>query len=358
MDQPGSSSSSGIVIKQEVMLEDDEQPSELDHYSYRSDDEHESCEPPLSAVESLDSEETMDANSPLDREDGDDFEGSQTFVPVLKKKLAAYTSKMNLNDPWHCTMCSHMYKNEKAMIVHIEEHVQNLESSLANNCCCLTCLLSFPSKKELEKHRKTHHRPNVITKKRPIIKPFRCTVISFKEGRMSAVSGNVLWRTREESPDLDGSDTQSIPEDLPPAKQLDEEESGREPDIEQDLPCFAVMKTNAPALAIVKEEVIIEDTEFEEDVCMDPMESSCNAIIKQELIIDDDLELHDYEHLLQEFYYDQPADENQSDTVGDASEFQVEVEVPVPEEAEAVPWPVEEPSGRDHGRLHGDSDAS
>ncbi|XP_038110325.1 zinc finger protein 709 [Culex quinquefasciatus] len=84
---------------------------------------------------------------------------------------------------------------------------------------------------------------------------------------------------------------------------------------------------------------------------MDPMESSCNAIIKQELIIDDDLELHDYEHLLQEFYYDQPADENQSDTVGDASEFQVEVEVPVPEEAEAVPWPVEEPSGRDHGRL-------
>ncbi|KAL9692174.1 hypothetical protein quinque_005477 [Culex quinquefasciatus] len=84
---------------------------------------------------------------------------------------------------------------------------------------------------------------------------------------------------------------------------------------------------------------------------MDPMESSCTAIIKQELIIDDDLELHDYEHLLQEFYYDQPADENQSDTVGDASEFQVEVEVPVPEEAEAVPWPVEEPSGRDHGRL-------
>lgn len=84
---------------------------------------------------------------------------------------------------------------------------------------------------------------------------------------------------------------------------------------------------------------------------MDPMESSCTAIIKQELIIDDDLELHDYEHLLQEFYYDQPADENQSDTVGDASEFQVEVEDPVPEEAEAVPWPVEEPSGRDHGRL-------
>lgn len=342
MDQPGSSSSSGIVIKQEVMLEDDEQPSELDHYSYRSDDEHESCEPPLSAVESLDSEETMDANSPLDREDGDDFEGSQTFVPVLKKKLAAYTSKMNPNDPWHCTMCSHMYKNEKAMIVHIEEHVQNLESSLANNCCCLTCLLSFPSKKELEKHRKTHHRPNAITKKRPIIKPFRCKICrekfswsnalrehcrnvhdlyqvvgtpdcpecgkvcakttvytahvvkhdafklcqyfcdacrmpllkgdverhrhKHKEGRMSAVNGNVLWRTREESPDLDGSDTQSIPEDLPPTKQLDEEESGREPDIEQDLPCFAVMKTNAPALAIVKEEVIIEDTEFEEDV--------------------------------------------------------------------------------------------
>uniref|UniRef100_A0A8D7ZUF3 Zinc finger protein 521 n=1 Tax=Culex pipiens TaxID=7175 RepID=A0A8D7ZUF3_CULPI len=84
---------------------------------------------------------------------------------------------------------------------------------------------------------------------------------------------------------------------------------------------------------------------------MDPMESSCNAIIKQELIIDDDLELHDYEHLLQEFYYDQPADENQSGTADGASEFQDEIDVPDPEEAEAVPRPVEEPSGRDHGRL-------
>lgn len=79
---------------------------------------------------------------------------------------------------------------------------------------------------------------------------------------MSAVKRNVLWRTREDSPDLDGSDTQSIPEDSTPTEQ----QRAEEPDIEQDLPSFAVMKTNGPALAIVKEEVIIDDTEFDEEV--------------------------------------------------------------------------------------------
>uniref|UniRef100_A0A1Q3EXC1 C2H2-type domain-containing protein n=1 Tax=Culex tarsalis TaxID=7177 RepID=A0A1Q3EXC1_CULTA len=47
---------------------------------------------------------------------------------------------------------------------------------------------------------------------------------------------------------------------------------------------------------------------------MDPRALNFSPIVKQELIVDD-LELHDYEHLLQEFYYDEPdPDENQNNT--------------------------------------------
>lgn len=136
MDQEGTSWNSDIVVKQEVIIDNEEHPSDLEYYSYLSDNERQVCEPQQPTVDSLDSEETLDADSPIGQEHEYSSESSQSFASAFRKKLAAYSSKLDPNDPWHCTMCSHKCKTEKSMIMHIDRHVKNLESGF----CCLICL--------------------------------------------------------------------------------------------------------------------------------------------------------------------------------------------------------------------------
>lgn len=345
------SSSAHSFVKAELILDDDDdQSSNLEYYSYRSEEEQDSFEPLqllADPEEMLDSEETLDADSPAAYPDEgntttDSFDGE----PGLKRKLAAYSSKIIPGDPWHCTMCPQKYKSELAMKSHLDGHIRMLQGSYS----CSTCLMAFPTETEYVNHNqrihpsslprkdsrdnkkykcdacrknfkslyllKQHHgnvhgpkktqplgssgcpecgkicsKTTIYTNHLKIHKQFnKCRIFCdkcrmpllkgdverhrhrHKGGRMSSLNGNILWVTREESPDLDGSDTQSIPEELEPTEDFQQEQQQqvddgegsiqRDPDdIEIDLPRYAVMKTNGPPTAIIKEEVILDDTE-------------------------------------------------------------------------------------------------
>lgn len=365
------SSSANSVVKQELILDDDEeaQNSNLDYYSYRSDEEQDPIEPHAFLEQTMDSEETLDADSPAAYpEEGNTTTDSFDFEPGLKRKLAAYSSKVIPGDPWHCTMCPQKYKSEIAMKSHLECHIRMMQGK----CSCAKCLMAstktvydnhnqrihpismptqdirdnkmykcdvcgkdYKSLYSLKQHRSKKHGPKsfeplgsygcpecgriclkttVYTNHLKTHKQFdNCRIFcdkcrmpllkgdverhrhNHKGGRMSAVNGNILWVTREESPDLDDSDTQSIPDELEPTEDFEEPllrllqpqqviEDGERPlpgdpdDIESDLPLYAVMKTNGPPTAVIKEEVILVDDDNEQDTECDGLVDESEAL--------------------------------------------------------------------------------
>lgn len=273
MDQ--TADSSHVIVKQEVILDDleltdyqhllteyyDEQPDEDDTFEVK--------------VEVPDLDEPADAVP-------DSHVDWQFRCDVCKVSFATatsfeqhnatehpYTTLDSTRSWWHaasmpfergpdslfsCDDCGKQFERENSFMVHVQRH-RNVESKRFS---CKPCMKSFTTKYYFHKHNEQKHG---IALERPRRK-YKVRVepeLSVPLDQTSRVGRNIPLTIRAVSPDLDGSETLSIPDGFQEYDSLLEtfdETIGQQEDVPRE---------DALRSVIVKEEFVMDDTGFDHD---------------------------------------------------------------------------------------------